>query len=53
MTGPVSHLIDVLENGVPLHGPLSLPIARSGQRIVDAARLSAEKRRPVSLDELP
>ncbi len=53
MSGPISHLINVLETGAPLHGPLSLAIARSGQRIVDAARLSVEQRRPVRLEELP
>lgn len=52
MAGPVEHLIDVLENGVPVHGPLSLPICRTGQRIVDAAMLSAELRRPVGMHEI-
>lgn len=51
--GPIEHFIEVLESGIPLHGPLSLPICRSGQRIVDAARLSASLRRPVRLDEFP
>ena len=51
MTGLIEHFIDVLENGVPVHGPLSLPICRTGQRIVDAAMLSAESRRPVCLQE--
>ena len=53
MTGPIEHFIDVLENGVPVHGPLSLPICRSGQRIVEAARHSAAARRPVRMDEFP
>ncbi len=53
MGGPIEHFIDVLENGAPVHGPLSLPICRTGQRIVDAAMRSAELRRPVRLDELP
>jgi hypothetical protein len=43
----------VLENGAPVHGPLSMPICRTGQRVVDAAMRSAELRRPVRLDELP
>jgi glucose-fructose oxidoreductase len=51
MNGPVEHFIDVLENGVPVHGPLSLPICRTGQRIVDAAVRSAELRRPVRIEE--
>jgi glucose-fructose oxidoreductase len=53
MTGPIEHFIDVLENNVPVHGPLSLPICRTGQRIVDAAMRSAELRRPVGLQEFP
>jgi predicted dehydrogenase len=53
MRNPIEHFIDVLERGVPVHGPLSLPICRTGQRIVDAAILSAEQRRPVRLDEFP
>lgn len=53
MTGPLAHVLDVLENDTPVHGPLSLEICRTGQRIVDAAALSARERRPVSLDEFP
>lgn len=53
MRGPIEHFLDVLENGVPVHGPLSIPICRSGQRIVDAAARSAELRRPVALKEVP
>jgi predicted dehydrogenase len=52
MTGPIEHFIDVLENGAPVHGPLSLPICRTGQRIVDAAILSAELRSPVRLQAI-
>ena len=53
MRGPIEHFLDVLENGVAVHGPLSIPVCRTGQRIVDAARLSSEQRRPVQLQELP
>ena len=53
MSAPILHFIDVLENGTPLHGPLTLPICRTGQRIVDAAVLSAGLQRPVRLDEFP
>jgi glucose-fructose oxidoreductase len=53
MLGPIEHFIDVLENNVPVHGPLSLPICRTGQRIVDAAMRSAELRRPVRMQEFP
>lgn len=52
MNGPIEHFLDVLENGVPLHGPLSLSICRIGQQIVDAAVRSAELRRPVKLSEI-
>jgi glucose-fructose oxidoreductase len=53
LRGPIEHLLDVLERDVPVHGPLSLPVCRAGQRIIDAALRSAEQRRPVRLDEFP
>jgi glucose-fructose oxidoreductase len=53
MAGPIEHLLDVLENDALVHGPLSLPISRTGQRIVDAALRSAETRRPVGLADFP
>jgi glucose-fructose oxidoreductase len=53
MGGPIEHFLNVLENGAPVHGPLSIPVCRTGQRIVDAAILSAEQRRPVRLEEVP
>ena len=53
MGGPVEHFLDVLDNGAAVHGPLSIPVCRTGQRIVDAAILSAEQRRPVLLEEFP
>jgi predicted dehydrogenase len=39
---PVAYVLDRLDNGLPIDGPLSPAIARTGQRIVDAAVLSAE-----------
>ena len=53
MAGPVEHFLDVLGNGAAVHGPLTIPVCRTGQRIVDAAIRSVEQRRPVPLDELP
>jgi predicted dehydrogenase len=49
----IGYLLHCLEEGVPVDGPTSWQTSRTGQRIVDAARLSAERRAPVSLDELP
>lgn len=46
---PVEHLIDVLENGAPLHGPLDPALCRIGQQIVDSAVLSAREKRTVKL----
>ena len=53
MGGPIEHFLNVLGNGAAVHGPLSIPICRTGQRIVDAAILSAEQHRPVRLEEFP
>ena len=50
---PVAHFIEVLENRAPLHPPLSPEIGRAAQRIVEAARLSAARRQPVRLSEVP
>jgi predicted dehydrogenase len=46
---PVAHLIDCLESGRPIAGPLSPAVARIGQQIVDSAVLSAAQRRTVAL----
>jgi glucose-fructose oxidoreductase len=48
-------LVDALDRGVPVTGPSSWEISRAGQRIVDAAVLSARLREPVPLPgtELP
>jgi glucose-fructose oxidoreductase len=46
---PVQYLIDCLEQGKPLEGPVSIPISRIGQQIVDAAVSSAKLKRAVKL----
>ena len=46
---PVEYLLHCLEAGVPLEGPVSLPISRIGQEIVDAAVRSAATGRTVRL----
>jgi glucose-fructose oxidoreductase len=46
---PVQYLIDCLETGHPVEGPLSPSISRIGQRIVDSAVLSAHQKRTVRL----
>jgi glucose-fructose oxidoreductase len=49
MRGPVEHMLDVLANGTPLHGPLTPAISRTGQRIVDTAFASARAGRTLPL----
>ena len=46
---PVEYLLDCLGTGQPLEGPVSLPISRIGQEIVDAAVRSAATGRTVKL----
>src|SRR5688572_21117456 len=46
---PVQYLIHSLETGKALEGPVSLPISRIGQEIVDAAVKSARLKRAVKL----
>jgi len=46
---PVEHLIHHLETGDPLLGPLTTATSRIGQRIVDAAIISAREKRAVKL----
>lgn len=46
---PVQYLIHCLEKGAPLEGPVSLPISRIGQEIVDAAVQSARLKKTVRL----
>ncbi len=48
---PVEHLIHHLETGDPLLGPLTAATSRTGQRIVDAAVISAREKRAVKLSE--
>lgn len=46
---PVQYLLHCLDHGEPLQGPVSLPISRIGQEIVDAAVRSAASGRTVKL----
>jgi predicted dehydrogenase len=46
---PVQYVINCLETGEPLKGPLSPEISRTGQRIVDSAALSALHKHTVRL----
>lgn len=46
---PVEYLLHCLDRGLPLEGPVSLPISRIGQEIVDAAVRSAATKRTVRL----
>ncbi len=46
---PIQYLLHCLETGAPVEGPLSLPLSRLGQQIVEAARRSAQEGRVVTL----
>jgi hypothetical protein len=46
---PVQYLIHSLEKEKSLEGPVSIPISRIGQEIVDAAVKSARLKRTVKL----
>jgi glucose-fructose oxidoreductase len=46
---PIQYVIDCLERGRPIEGPLSPAVSRVGQQIVDSAVLSARERRTVPL----
>jgi predicted dehydrogenase len=46
---PVEYLLHCLDRNLPLAGPVSLPISRIGQEIVDAAVRSAATKRTVRL----
>jgi predicted dehydrogenase len=48
-SNPVRYLVDCLEKGRPLEGPVSVSMSRLGQEIVDAAVRSARTRRAVRL----
>jgi glucose-fructose oxidoreductase len=49
MQNPVQYMIDCIERGKPIEGPLSPSFCRIGQQIVDSAVLSARERRTVPL----
>jgi predicted dehydrogenase len=46
---PVQYLLHCLDHGKPLEGPVSIPISRIGQEIVDAAVRSAKLKKTVKL----
>jgi predicted dehydrogenase len=46
---PVEYVIHCIEKDLPIEGPLSLPVSRAGQQLVDAARRSAREKRTVPL----
>jgi glucose-fructose oxidoreductase len=46
---PIQYFIHCLETGAPLEGPLSPPVSRIGQQIVDAAVQGAWKQRAVKI----
>jgi glucose-fructose oxidoreductase len=46
---PIEYVLDCLEHGRDVEGPLSPAMARIGQQIVDSAVLSAKEKRTVSL----
>jgi glucose-fructose oxidoreductase len=43
-SNPVEYMIDCLEKGAPIEGPLSIETSRIGQQIVDTAFQSAQQR---------
>jgi glucose-fructose oxidoreductase len=49
MRNPVEYVLDCIERGAGVEGPLSPAIARIGQQIVDSAVLSAKEKRSVPL----
>lgn len=49
LQNPIQYMIDCIDKGRNIEGPLSIEISRTGQRIVDAAAQSAAERRTVSL----
>ncbi len=50
---PVQYLLHCLDKGRPLEGPVSIPISRIGQEIVEAAVRSAKSKRTVKLPSAP
>ncbi len=49
---PIAHWIDCRERQVDFDGPMTLPICRIGQQMVDAAVISTIEKRTVRFDEL-
>jgi glucose-fructose oxidoreductase len=49
LANPIQYFIHCLKSGAPIDGPLSPPIARIGQQIVDTAWLSAREKRSLPL----
>jgi predicted dehydrogenase len=48
----VAYVLHCLERGEPITGPTGWSVSRTGQRIVEAAQLSAQRGAPVKLDEV-
>jgi predicted dehydrogenase len=48
---PLQYMLDCLENGHPIEGPLSIETSRIGQQIVDCAVRNIEERHTVPLAE--
>jgi predicted dehydrogenase len=46
---PIEYVVDCVEKGRPVEGPLSVEVSRMGQRIVDTAVMSAREGRTVPL----
>ena len=49
LRNPIEYVLDCLERGIPVEGPLSPQIARVGQQIVDTAARSAAEGRTLPL----
>ena len=49
---PIEYVVHCLEENLPLEGPLSLETNLKGQRIVEAARRSAETGRAIKLEDI-
>ncbi|HJP01772.1 MAG TPA: Gfo/Idh/MocA family oxidoreductase [Planctomycetota bacterium] len=49
MQNPIQYLLDCLESGRAVEGPLAPELSRIGQQIVDSAVLSAREKRTVAL----
>ncbi len=50
--GPIAYTVHCLENGLPIDGPLSPTMCRIGQKLVDAAVMSAREKRSVAWNEV-